>query len=54
MIVLREQEISGRRLRECCSHIHYGFYSLYYDVLISIVSCHGLRPPNHFVCYITI
>jgi len=27
---------------------------VYYDVLIAIVSCHGLRPPYHFVCYLTI
>ena len=24
--------------------IRYGFYSLYFDVVIAIVSCHGLRP----------
>jgi hypothetical protein len=35
-------------------YIHYGFYSLYYYVLISIVACHALRPPHHFVCYIIV
>jgi len=32
---------------QCCSYILYGSYSLYCDVLIAAVSCHGLRPPNH-------
>ncbi|EWM20235.1 hypothetical protein Naga_100533g7 [Nannochloropsis gaditana] len=32
---------------QCCTYILYGSNSLYRDVLIAIVSCHGLRPPNH-------
>jgi hypothetical protein len=50
MMMLTEKEISYRRLRECCIYILYASYSLYHDVLIAIVSCHGLRPPNHFMC----
>jgi hypothetical protein len=60
-MTLRERQISDRRLREplkpltritsitavISDHIRYGLYSLYHDVLITIVSCHGWRPPNH-------
>ncbi|EWM24808.1 hypothetical protein Naga_100628g2 [Nannochloropsis gaditana] len=37
MMMLREHEFSDR--------------SLYHDVLIATVSCHGLRPPNHCMLY---
>jgi len=49
-MVLREHEISDRRLSEpsySVAYILYGSNSLYRDVLIATVSCHGLRPPNH-------
>jgi hypothetical protein len=62
-MVLREQGISDRRLRQpfkpfnritsvtavIHDYIRYGLSGLYYDVVIASVSCHGLRPPNHFV-----
>lgn len=68
MIMTPREGISNRRLREPLKpfcritsvsavihdYIRYGLYGLYYDVLMAIVSCHDLRRPNHFVCYIII
>jgi hypothetical protein len=64
----REEGISDRRLKEQFKpfyritsvtavkrdNFRYWLYGLYYDVLIAIASCHGLRPPNHFVCFIIV
>ncbi|EWM20476.1 hypothetical protein Naga_101444g2 [Nannochloropsis gaditana] len=36
-----------RAILQCCTYILDGSNSLYRDVLIATVSCHGLRPPNH-------
>jgi hypothetical protein len=51
MMMMREHEISDRRLSEPFYSVVpiscYGSYSLYHDVLLAIVSCHGLHPPNH-------
>ncbi|EWM20838.1 hypothetical protein Naga_100497g2 [Nannochloropsis gaditana] len=35
-----------RAILQCCTYILDGSNSLYRDVLIATVSCHGLRPPN--------
>jgi hypothetical protein len=49
-MMLREHEISDKRLSEpFYTLILYGSSSLYHDVRFAIVSCHGLRPPNHFI-----
>jgi len=67
-MMLREQRIGDRRLREpfksfyritsvkavIHDYIRYRLYGLYNDVLIAVVSCHGLRPPNHFGTYLMI
>jgi hypothetical protein len=41
--------IGGSESRRTVLHTYilYGSNSLYHDVLIATVSCHGLRPPNH-------
>jgi hypothetical protein len=48
--------IGGSESRRTVLHTYilYGSNSLYHDVLIATVSCHGLRPPNHFIGYIVI
>ncbi|EWM20025.1 putative polyprotein [Nannochloropsis gaditana] len=39
--------IRSTTILQCCTYILDGSNSLYRDVLIATVSCHGLRPPNH-------
>ncbi|EWM20064.1 hypothetical protein Naga_101988g2 [Nannochloropsis gaditana] len=46
VLILSMQEVK-RAILQCCTYILDGSNSLYRDVLIATVSCHGLRPPNH-------